>query len=237
MKRIIYILSLLLVCFACQHEEVLVGETVLDVNLSRGLKPSVATRAVDADLALTILDEQGNVCKQYAAGTVPQRIVLFPGTFTLRAFTENEDTWAEANNGKGEGYYFAETQVVLEEDKTTYTTMNVPMQNYAVALSLPAQFDQMFNAYTFTLKSGIRTVSIKEGEKAYFAVAEGGFSYQLSATNTDNTTHTSSEVKYTQVLSGKLYTMTYSFADDAATGGVEIEITDDMDVTDEDVNL
>ena len=73
--------------------------------------------------------------------------------------------------------------------------------------------------------------------QAYFAVAEGGFSYQLSATNTDNTTHTSSEVKYIQVLSGKLYTMTYSFADDAATGGVEIEITDDMDVTDEDVNL
>ena len=115
--------------------------------------------------------------------------------------------------------------------------MEVPIVNYAVTLTLPDLFDDLFKSYTYTLNSGTRSVSIKKGEKAYFSVGDGGFTYKLTATNTDNVTHSTTPITYRNVEAGKLYNMTYYYGTDANSGGLDIEITDDMETEDEDINL
>lgn len=235
---------------ACQQEEVemQLGQALLELDLLRAGRPVIATRSVADGLAVSILDANGQVYTnskgercQFDAGSVPDKIVLDPGTFTVRAYSPNQDSWKTKNSGKGEGCYFAETTVVMEYDAVTRLKLDVPLTNYAVGLQLPDMFDILFNpnsnpfpgSYTFTLKSGGRTVTIKEGERAYFDVADGGFSYALEATNNDGKTSRHSAINFTDVSAGKLFTVKYNYSTDTNTGGVVIVITDDMEDDDE----
>ena len=93
----------------------------------------------------------------------------------------------------------------------------------------------LFSAYTFRLKSGGRTVVIRQGERAYFDLADGGFSYALSATNTDGRTSSHSAISYLDVNAGKLYTLTYHYDSDANSGGIDIVI-DDMTIDNNPIN-
>ena len=235
-----YSLLLLGMASCRQAEEVQPGGGygVLELDLQREGVPRVATRAIDDDLALTILDAQGDVVRQYAAGTVPQKILFEnEGQYTLQAYTENQETWKNDRGGKGSGCYYAETVITMEFDTQLRATLRVPMKNYAATLALPDYFDDLFPSYTFTLSDGNRTVTVTEGEKAYFDVADGGFSYALRATNTDGRTSSHSAIRYTEVEVGKLYTVHYDYDTDANTGGVLIEITDNMENHDDDVPL
>jgi hypothetical protein len=195
------------------------------------------SRAVDQDLAVSVYKQDGSLFVQYPAGGVPKKIVLEPGTFKVVAFTDNQSNWQTANGGKGVACFYDETTVEMEEDMVKRLQMRVPMTNYAVGLELPEHFTELFRAYTFTLKSGSRTTSIVAGERAYFSVADGGFSYALRATNIDGITHSHSAIEYKDVSVGKLYTLRYSYDSDATSGGVDIVITDDMGTEDTDVTL
>lgn len=240
MKRLIYILLSIVFFSACQQEELSPqkGESVLELDLQLMGRPAMqVTRAVDQDLAVDIFDADGSLYRHYNAGAVPKKIVLEPGTFKVAAYSDNQNSWPSANNGKGEACYYAETSVLMEFDKTVYLTLNVPMSNYAVGLQLPDLWDVLFRSYTFRLKSGGRTVVISEGERAYFNLADGGFSYALSATNTDGRTSSHSAISYTEVAAGKLYTLCYHYDSDANSGGVDIVITDDMTTDDNQINL
>ena len=240
MKRLLYILLSIILLASCQQELMTPtsGEAVLMLDLQRMGRPTMTvTRAVDEDLALDIFDSEGNLFHHYDVGTVPQKIVLQPGAFTFRAYTDNQTTWATANEGKGEACYYADTTVELEYDMVKRLQMHVPMTNYAVGLQLPELWDNLFKSYVFTLKSGSRTTTIKQGEKAYFSVEDGSFSYALSATNTDNRTSQHSAINYPEVEAGKLFTVRYNYDSDATQGGVDIVITDDMEIEDNDVNL
>lgn len=240
MKRLIYILLSIVFFSACQQEELAPqkGESVLELDLLLMGRPAMqVTRAVDQDLAVDIFDADGSLYRHYNAGAVDKKIVLEPGTFKVVAYTENQETWPSANNGKGEACYYAETSVLMEYDKTVYLTLNVPMSNYAVGLQLPDLWDVLFRSYTFTLKSGSRTTTILAGERAYFDVADGGFRYALSATNTDNRTSYHSAIEYKDVSAGKLYTLRYSYDSNATSGGVDIVITDDMGTDDSNISL
>ena len=240
MKRLIYILLSIVFFSACQQEELAPqkGESVLELDLLLMGRPAMqVTRAVDQDLAVDIFDADGSLYRHYNAGAVDKKIVLEPGTFKVVAYTENQETWPSANNGKGEACYYAETSVLMEYDKTVYLTLNVPMSNYAVGLQLPDLWDVLFRSYTFRLKSGSRTTTILVGERAYFDVADGGFRYALSATNTDNRTSYHSAIEYKDVSAGKLYTLRYSYDSNATSGGVDIVITDDMGTDDSNISL
>ena len=68
-------------------------------------------------------------------------------------------------------------------------------------------------------------------------VADGGFRYALSATNTDNRTSYHSAIEYKDVSAGKLYTLRYSYDSNATSGGVDIVITDDMGTDDSNISL
>jgi len=233
----LYIVAYLLALASCQSELPIPeqGNCYLELNLSRIGVAKRQTRAIDNDLALKILNENGEIFIQYPAGSVPHKLVLLPGIFTVVAYTENQDNWAEANDGRGEACYYGSCQVEMAFDQTTYANLQVPMTNYAVTLALPEYFHDFFPSYTFSLKSGFRQTSIKEGEKAYFDAEEGGFTYQLTATNTDQITHHTTPITYKKVESGKLYQMTYYYGTDDNSGGLDIEIKDNME--DEDIEV
>lgn len=240
MKHLIYILLSIVLLSACQQEELAPTDrkAVLELDLQLMGRPIMdVTRAVDADLTVDIYDADNILYRHYDAGAVPKKIVLEPGSFRVVAYTDNQENWKSANDGKGEACYYAEGSVEMEYDKTVYLTLNVPMSNYAVGLQLPDLWDLLFRSYTFRLKSGGRTVVINQGERAYFDLADGGFSYALSATNTDGRTSSHSAINYTEVEAGKLYTLSYHYDSDANTGGVDIVITDDMTTDDNQINL
>lgn len=225
---------------SCQQQELPSPsnqECILELDLSCANKPAATTRAVDEDLAVTILDDEGRTYKYYSAGNIPAKIVLEPGTFTVCAHTENQKSWHTANGGKGEACYYGEKEIVMEHDSRQKLSMSVPMLNYAVSLKLPELFNNLFNSYAFTLSSGNRETIIQEGEKAYFDIKDGGFFYALSTTNTDGATHAHSPIQFTEIQKGKLYLLKYSYDSDATSGGIDIEITDDMGTDDTFVDL
>ncbi len=236
MKNYIYILSTLLWLVACNNDvtQPIAKGCELQLNLSR-VGVASRTRAIDNDLALRILDSNGDVYLQYPAGSVPNRIVLAPGTFTVQAYTDNQDTWATENNGRGAGCYYGTCQVEMQYDAVTYCNLQVPMTNYAVTLTLPEMFTSFFPTYGLTLRGGFREIEIKEGEKAYFDPQHGGFTYRLTATNTDGNSHQTGFITYKEVESGKLYNMTYYYGTADNSGGLDIEIKDNME--DEDVTV
>ena len=240
MKRILlYIQLILLTLTSCQSELPVPeqGDCYLELNLSRVGVAKRQTRAIDNDLALKILDNKGEIYVQYRAGNVPNKLVLSPGIFTVIAYTENQDDWTKANDGRGEASYYGSCQVEMAFDQTTYANLQVPMTNYAVSLALPEYFHDFFPSYTFSLNSGERHTKVKEGEKAYFDAEEGGFTYQLTATNTDQITHHTTPITYKKVESGKLYQMTYYYGTDDNSGGLDIEITDNTEKEDQKVPL
>lgn len=240
MKRtLLYIQLILLALTSCQSELPVPeqGDCYLELNLSRVGVAKRQTRAIDNDLALKILDNKGDIYVQYRAGNVPNKLVLSPGIFTVIAYTENQDDWTKANDGRGEASYYGSCQIEMAFDQTTYANLQVPMTNYAVSLALPEYFHDFFPSYTFSLNSGERHTKVKEGEKAYFDAKEGGFTYQLTATNTDQITHHTTPITYKKVESGKLYQMTYYYGTDDNSGGLDIEITDNTEKEDQKVPL
>ena len=240
MKRILYILLALVALTACQQFDLTErpsGECILELDIARAGKPSVASRAVDEDLSVTILNAHGEEYLYIPAGAIPKKIVLEPGVFTVCAHTENQATWHTANGGKGEPCYFASQRVEMEYDYHTRVSMSVPMTNYAVEVDFPEFFDDLFRTYQFTLKSGNREVVIREGERAYFNVADGGFTYSLSVINTDGISHAHSPIWFFDVQGGKHYLLRYYYDSEGTSGSVDIEITDDMGTDDTYIDL
>lgn len=229
MKQILYILLALSTLSACQqHELAEHEECILELDIVRAHMPVVATRAIDTDLAIIILDDKGEEYLRYPAGEVPNKIVLRPGLFAIRAYTDNQTTWHTANNGKGEGCYYASQLVQMEDDHTTRLTLSVPMTNYAVGVEFPDLFDELFTSYQLTLKSGSREVIIRDGENAYFSVADGGFTYALSVTNADGSSYEHSPTQVTDVENGKCYLLKYNYGFDTEPNAISIEIASDF---------
>lgn len=244
MKKILYILIAILSLTACQNNE-LTPEAktgTLDLTLYAGPRPTIKSRAgVDDGLAIRITRKDGKYFVDgrehidYLAGSVPKVIVLEEGTFCIHVYSPNQDTWRTDNSGKGSACFVGDTEVTIANDSISYCIYEVPMINYAVTLTLPELFHDLFTAYTFTVSSGNRAVSLREGEKAYFSPNDAGFTYQLSATNIDGDQHTASAIFFSDVTRGKLYNLRYSFASGSTSGGIDIIISDNT-IT-EDTNI
>ena len=231
----IYIIAACLTTSCSQEEMVPAAESTgtLVLQVSTGPEPQVGTRAVDADLTVELRNADGSLYKKYLPGQTPDKILLVAGeAYTVRAYTDNQSDWQTANSGKGAACFFGETTVQVAEDETVYCNYQVPMTNYAVTLTLPDLFDQLFKSYSFLLTSSGRTdVVIREGEKAYFE-AGTGVTYRLTATNNDQITHSTATVMHREVESGKCYTLTYYYDTESNSGSIDIEIKDDMDTED-----
>lgn len=219
MKRIwLYTICLGLVgLFACQQEDLpSVGETgflsLKNMTVEVANTESISTRAVDNDLYVEIWDEAGTsqVRETYEPGNIPAKIELDPGNYILKAYNA---AFNEQSIDKGAAIYYIDNKsFTIEAGKVNYLSVEVPMTNIGVRLALPEGFSNWFKTFSFTISDGNRSVSIANGETAYFSIDQD-ISYTLSATNTDNEQKTDSKtIKKDQIAAGTIYVITYDYA-------------------------
>lgn len=192
MKQTIYIqvLSLLmLLVTACSQEELPVndgnsGYLSLSVEVSDLKVNIVNTKAFDlpdVEFKIDILPN-GAVYNNhsYKLTTLPAKVKLEKGNYTLKIY--------QIDNNIGPRYNEYEKEFAIEEGKTTNLgSVEMEMQNFGIALTLPDGFSDWFKSYTFTATVGEASKTLKSGEIAYFDFADGlrNFSYELKATNQD----------------------------------------------------
>lgn len=219
MKKILYTLLFILCLISCQQEEQALqgkGEGYLslaNITLQSESNQIIASRAVDADLNIEIWDAEGTTkVLGYAAGTVPTKIPLEVGAYTLKAYTQDPDNMDEWTNAdKGERVFYVETQLVIKEDEVTSLSLKVPMINFGVSLSLPDDFNTFFKDYTFEVTIGGRTVTLEDKETAYFPYVDGAkIIYTLTAKNSDGESCPSKDDEKTEVTPGTIYKITYT---------------------------
>ena len=198
MKQTIYIqiLSLLmLLVTACSQEELPVndgnsGYLSLSVEVSDVKVNIVNTKAFDlpdVEFKIDIL-QNGAVYNNhsYKLTTLPAKVKLEKGNYTLKIY--------KVDNNIGPRYNEYEKEFAIEEGKTTNLGLvEMKMQNFGIALTLPDGFSDWFKSYTFTATVGEASKTLNSGEIAYFDFADGlsDFSYELKATNQDGEEKTS----------------------------------------------
>lgn len=215
MKRIwLYTICLGLVgLFACQQEDLpSVGETgFLSLeNMTVGVAntESISTRAVDNDLYVEISsqDVTPEVTLKYNPDSIPSKIELGAGRYALKIY--NDTTLLDKIP-----VYYKDTIFEIEAGKVNYLSVEVPMINIGVRLALPEGFSDWFKTYSFNVSDdGNRSVSIANGETAYFTIDQD-ISYTLSVTNNDDEQMTDSKVvTKDQIAAGTIYVITYDYA-------------------------
>lgn len=223
MKQIwLYTICLGLVgLFACQQEDLpSVGDTgflsLENMTVEVANTESISTRAGDNDLYVEIWNEAGTsqVGETYVPGNIPAKIELDPGNYILKAYNaafNEQSSWAE--NDKGAAVYSVDQKsFTIEAGKVNYLSVEVPMTNIGVRLALPEGFSNWFKTYSFIISDGNRSVSIDNGETAYFTI-EQDISYTLSVTNNDDERKTDSKaITKDQIAAGTIYVITYDYA-------------------------
>lgn len=220
-QTILYFIAGLFFLTGCTQEEPSLTEsdqigylTVEDLTLQQAEQISVGSRAVDADLYVEITDTKDTTT--YNPGAVPAKIELAVGTCTVKAYNATYK-----DNTPNAAKYYAETTVEIKEGKVEYLSLEVPMVNYGVTLSLPDNFSDWFTDYTFSIgkKTATETSVLKEGEVIYFDYQKGDvLSYSLKVTSKEEADGTfmqtgsygSDEGK--AIEPGKIYQITYNWA-------------------------
>lgn len=198
MKQTIYIqiLSLLmLLVTACSQEELPVndgnsGYLSLNVEVSDLKVNIVNTKAFelpDVEFKIDILQNDAVYNNHsYKLTTLPAKVKLEKGNYTLKIY--------KVDNNIGPKYNEYEKDFEIKEGKTTnLEPVEMKMQNFGIALTLPDGFSDWFESYTFTATVGEASKTLKSGEIAYFDFADElrNFSYELKATNQDGEEKTS----------------------------------------------
>lgn len=185
----------MLLVTACSQEELPVndgnsGYLSLSVEVSDVKMNIVNTKAFDlpdVEFKIDIL-QNGAVYNNhsYKLTTLPAKVKLEKGNYTLKIY--------QVDNNIGPRYNEYEKEFAIEEGKTTNLgSVEMEMQNFGIALTLPDGFSDWFKSYTFTATVGEASKTLKSGEIAYFDFADGlrDFSYELKATNQDGEEKTS----------------------------------------------
>lgn len=221
-QTILYFIAGLFLLTSCAQEELSITEsnqvgylTVEDLTLQQAELISVGSRAADADLYVEITDTKDTTT--YNPGAVPAKIELTTGTCTVKAYNA-----AYKDNTTNAAKYYAETTVEIKEGKVEYLSLEVPMVNYGVTLSLPDNFFYWFTEnYTFSVgkKNATETSVLKEGEVTYFDYEKGDvLSYSLKVTSKEGTDGTFmqsgsyGDVEGKAIEPGKIYQITYNWA-------------------------
>lgn len=220
-QTILYFIAGLFFLTGCTQEEPSLTEsnqvgylTVEDLTLQQAEQISVGSRAVDADLYVEITDTKATTT--YNPGAVPAKIELTTGTCTVKAYNA-----AYKDNTTNAAKYYAETTFEIKEGKVEYLSLEVPMVNYGVTLSLPDNFSDWFSDYTFSVgkKNAIETSVLKEGEVTYFDYEKGDvLSYSLKVTSKEEAdgpfmqTGSYGDAEGKAIEAGKIYRITYNWA-------------------------
>lgn len=221
-KNIVYILLGIFLLASCQQEnEIPSGKGYLSVEgieLQSQVVTEVVSRAVDESLTVDLYKGEQFV-RTLTPEEMQNKIELEPATdYMLKAYSANygeESAWD--NETKGEPVYYKEVPFEVKDGETTSLKVQVPMIDFAVCLDLSNVTGEWLSEYNFTVTSGERSVSLKDGETAYFPYAEGVFfTYQLDVTNTDSESNTQSGSwgnKDGQMVNiNTLYTISYNWS-------------------------
>lgn len=221
-QTILYFIAGLFFLTGCTQEEPSLTEsnqvgylTVENLVPQQAEQISVGSRAADADLYVEITDAKATTT--YKPGAVPAKIELAAGTCTVKAYNA-----AYKDNTTNAAKYYAETKVEIEEGKVEYLSLEVPMVNYGVTLSLPDNFFNWFTEnYTFSVgkKNATETSVLKEGEVIYFDYQKGDvLSYSLKVTSKEEAngtfmqTGSYGDAEGKAIEAGKIYRITYNWA-------------------------
>lgn len=229
MKHLLYILSSLLLLAACQQEELPADRSVgylsiEGLSIEAGDIEVVQTRAssstaIDPSFIVDIIPSGGGELIHYDAGTVPGKIELAAGDYTLKVFNEAYGK-TFANEELGSAAYYLEKEFRIEDAKVNYLTETVPMTNIGVQLTLPDGFNEWFS-YTFSVTIGNRTVKLTDGKTAYFDANAGEkLSYALKATNTEG--ERTNEGDKENLSPGTIYSIKYSFSSETKSLSLSI---------------
>lgn len=221
-KNIVYILLGIFLLASCQQEnEIPSGKGYLSVEgieLQSQVVTEVVSRAVDESLTVDLYKGEQFV-RTLTPEEMQNKIELEPATdYMLKAYSANygeESAWD--NETKGEPVYYKEVPFEVKEGETTSLKIQVPMIDFAVCLDLSNVTGEWLSEYNFTVTSGGRSVSLKDGETVYFPYAEGVFfTYQLDVMNTDSESNTQSGSwgnKDSQTVNiNTLYTISYNWS-------------------------
>lgn len=223
-KNIVYILLGIFLLASCQQEnEIPSGKGYLSVEgieLQSQVVTEVTSRAVDESLTVDSVDlyKGGQLVRTLTPEEMQNKIELDPATdYMLKVYSANygeESTWD--NETKGEPVYYKEVPFEVTEGATTPLKVQVPMITFAVCLDMSAVTDWL-QFYSFTVTYGSRSVTLQNGETAYFSYAEEtSFSYQLSITNSDGEVKEQPGSWGTEdgetVAQNTVYTVTYNWA-------------------------
>lgn len=192
-KGILYTILSVFLLVSCQQENdtVLSGEGFLSVGgieIQSQTNTEVASRAAD-DITWTVELWKGEeMLRQLSAEDMQDKIELAAADdYMLKVYSPNygaEKNWT--NDEKGEPVYYKEESFSVKQGETTGLKVQVPMITFAVSVNLSDVLGDWLQEYSFTVTSAERTVSLKDGETAYFAHSDGvSFSYELSVTNSD----------------------------------------------------
>lgn len=217
-QTILYFIAGLFLLTGCTQEELSLTEsdqigylTVEDLTLQQAELISVGSRAADADLYVEITDAKATTT--YNPGTVPAKIELAAGTCTVKAYNA-----AYKDNTTNAAKYYAETTVEIKEGKVEYLSLEVPMVNYGVTLSLPDNFSDWFSDYTFSIGKSTATETLKEDEVIYFDYQQGDvLSYSLKVTSKEEADGTFTQIgsygsdEGKAIESGKIYQIIYNW--------------------------
>lgn len=220
MKQILYTLLSLFLLISCQQEDILSEQEkkgylqLTNLSLVSPTIESVQTRAVDEDLYVEITGTDVN--DTYEPGTLPNKIELEAGEYTLKAYNE-----AYQNKTANAPQYYVEETFAIEAEKVTYPTIAVPMVNVGISLAtLSDELQGLFNDVKlsfYTTDKQTETV-LQPEETVYMDYAEDmTLTYTLTATNADNETFTTEKKTYGNVEGEKIepghcYVITYSLA-------------------------
>lgn len=204
MKYLLYIISFLFLV-SCQQEDFpTIGEgigylSLEDIQIQAAEVEMVQTRAVDNDLYVEIWQD-GSLYDnhKYTPRTVPAKIELPAGTYTLKVY--NMETYAD-----GKPWYYGEQEFTIAEGGVNYLSYEVPLKNFGVKLQLPEGFEELFHEIEFLVGGQ----NLTDGVPYYFPPETTSISYTLKATNGDEDEQTDNGTA--SVTAGKLYTITYSF--------------------------
>ena len=220
MKQTLYTLLSLFLLISCQQEDILSEQEkkgylqLTDLSLISPTIESVQTRAVDEDLYVEITGTDVN--DTYEPGTLPNKIELEAGEYTLKAYNE-----AYQNKTANAPQYYVETTFTIQAEKVTYPTIAVPMVNVGISLAtLSDELQGLFSdvALSFYTTDEQATTTLQPGGIAYMDYAEDmTFTYTLKATNADNETFTTEKKIYGKVEGEKVepghcYVISYSLA-------------------------
>ena len=120
-----------LTCGCSHQEEPLLpqGSGTLSLQLHR-VGCMTETRAVSSELAVTIVGTDGPVAT-FAPGQVPDKIKLEPGNYELFAYTDNQETWEQDNEGRGSACHWGTTAFTI-----TYSGLTAIIGMWGVSMSM-----------------------------------------------------------------------------------------------------